>query len=119
MVATSYLLGVSARRVDKLVQQLGITGISKSQVSEMAKVLDGQVQAFRTRLLDGGPYAFVWLDALTQEVREDGRTVNVYVCWSPRRSMPTAAGRSQGHAKVGSHTNVFAREEGGRGLQPR
>ncbi|GAA3147064.1 hypothetical protein GCM10010466_42600 [Planomonospora alba] len=79
VVATSYLLGVSTRRVDKLVEQLGITGISKSQVSEMTKVLDGQVEAFRTRPLDGGPYAFVWLDALTQKVREDGRTVNVHV----------------------------------------
>ncbi|MCC5580934.1 IS256 family transposase [Microtetraspora sp. AC03309] len=76
VVATSYLLGVSTRRVDKLVEQLGITGISKSQVS--AKVLDEQVEAFRTRALDGGPYAFVWLDALTQKVREGGRIVNVH-----------------------------------------
>ncbi|WP_068922345.1 IS256 family transposase [Planobispora rosea] len=79
VVATSYLLGVSTRRVDKLIEQLGVQHISKSQVSEMAKVLDGQVEAFRTRPLDGGPYAFVWLDALTQKVREDGRTVNVHV----------------------------------------
>ncbi|WP_449301235.1 IS256 family transposase [Planomonospora corallina] len=79
VVATSYLLGVSTRRVDKLIEQLGVQHISKSQVSEMAKTLDGQVEAFRTRPLDGGPYAFVWLDALTQKVREDGRTVNVHV----------------------------------------
>ncbi|NYF44546.1 transposase-like protein [Streptosporangium sandarakinum] len=79
VVATSYLLGVSTRRIDKLVEQLGITGISKSQVSQMTKTLDGQVDAFRTRPLDGGPYAFVWLDALTQKVREGGRTVNVHV----------------------------------------
>ncbi|GLX04779.1 UNVERIFIED_ORG: transposase-like protein [Microbispora rosea subsp. rosea] len=78
VVATSYLLGVSTRRVDKLVEQLGIGGISKSQVSAMAKVLDEQVEAFRTRALDGGPYTFVWLDALTQKVREGGRTVNVH-----------------------------------------
>ncbi|MBG0819304.1 IS256 family transposase [Planomonospora sp. ID91781] len=79
VVATSYLLGVSTRRVDKLIEQLGVQHISKSQVSEMAKMLDGQVEAFRTRPLDGGPYAFLWLDALTQKVREDGRTVNVHV----------------------------------------
>lgn len=78
VVATSYLLGVSTRRVDKLVEQLGIGGISKSQVSAMAKTLDEQVEAFRTRALDGGPYTFVWLDALTQKVREGGRTVNVH-----------------------------------------
>ncbi|MEU8272625.1 IS256 family transposase [Sphaerisporangium sp. NPDC049002] len=79
VVATSYLLGVSTRRVDKLVEQLGIKHISKSQVSEMAKVLDDQVEAFRTRALDAGPYAFVWLDALTQKVREGGRIINVHV----------------------------------------
>jgi putative transposase len=79
VIATSYLLGVSTRRVDKLVDQLGIKGISKSQVSEMSKVLDAQVEAFRGRALDAGPYSFVWLDALTQKVREGGRTVNVHV----------------------------------------
>jgi transposase-like protein len=78
VVATSYLLGVSTRRVDKLVEQLGIKHISKSQVSQMAKVLDEQVEAFRTRALDAGPYTFVWLDALTQKVREGGRTINVH-----------------------------------------
>jgi putative transposase len=79
VVATSYLLGVSTRRVDKLVEQLGIKGISRSQVSEMSKVLDAQVEAFRNRPLEAGPYAFVWLDALTQKVREGGRTVGVHV----------------------------------------
>ncbi|WTY93314.1 IS256 family transposase [Sphaerisporangium sp. NBC_01403] len=79
VVATSYLLGVSTRRVDKLVEQLGVKHISKSQVSEMAKVLDDQVEAFRTRALDAGPYAFLWLDALTQKVREGGRIINVHV----------------------------------------
>jgi transposase-like protein len=59
VVATCYLLGVSTRRMDKLVRTLGITGLSKSQVSEMAKDLDGQVEAFRTRPLDDGPYTFV------------------------------------------------------------
>jgi putative transposase len=79
VVATSYLLGVSTRRVDKLVEQMGIKGISKSQVSQMSKVLDAQVAAFRNRPLEGGPYAFVWVDALTQKVREGGRIVNVHV----------------------------------------
>ncbi len=78
VVATSYLLGVSTRRVEKLVEQLGITGLSKSQVSEMAKQLDAQVEAFRNRPLDAGPYTFVWFDGLTQKVREDGRTVIVH-----------------------------------------
>jgi transposase-like protein len=78
VVATSYLLGVSTRRVEKLVEQLGVAQLSKSQVSEMAQHLDAQVEAFRNRPLDAGPYTFVWCDALTVKVREGGRTVNVH-----------------------------------------
>src|SRR5689334_9101360 len=78
VLATSCLLGVSTRRMEKLVETLGITRLSKSQVSEMAKSLDGQVQAFRTRPLDAGPYTFVAADALVLKVREGGRTVNVH-----------------------------------------
>lgn len=78
VVATSYLLGVSTRRVEKLVEQLGIRQLSKSQVSEMAAHLDAQVEAFRNRPLDSGHYTFVWKDALTMKVREHGRTVNVH-----------------------------------------
>jgi putative transposase len=78
VVATSYLLGVSTRRMEKLVQTLGIDRLSKSQVSAMAKDLDDQVQAFRTRPLDAGPYTFVAADALVLKVREDGRVVNVH-----------------------------------------
>jgi transposase-like protein len=78
VVATSYLLGVSTRRMEKLVEALGITRLSKSQVSEMAKDLDAQVEAFRTRPLDAGPYTFLAADALVLKVREGGRTVNVH-----------------------------------------
>ncbi len=78
MVATCYLLGVSTRRVDRLVETLGITGLSKSQVSVMAKELDAAVEAFRTRPLDAGPYTFVAADALVLKVREGGRVVNVH-----------------------------------------
>jgi putative transposase len=78
VVATSYLLGVSTRRVEKLAASLGVQGLSKSQVSAMAAELDELVESFRSRPLDAGPYTFVWLDALTQKVREGGRTVNVH-----------------------------------------
>ena len=78
VVATSYLLGVSTRRMEKLVETLGITRLSKSQVSEMARDLDGQVEAFRTRPLDAAPYTFVAADALVLKVREGGRIVNVH-----------------------------------------
>src|ERR671920_1514210 len=78
VVATSYLLGVSTRRVEKLAEQLGVKQLSKSQVSEMATHLDAQVEAFRNRPLDAAHYTFVWMDALTVKVREHGRTVNVH-----------------------------------------
>ncbi len=78
VVATSYLLGVSTRRMEKLVETLGITRLSKSQVSVMARDLDEQVEAFRTRPLDAGPYTFLAADALVLKVREGGRTVNVH-----------------------------------------
>ncbi len=78
VVATCYLLGVSTRRVEKLVQTLGIDRLSKSQVSALAKSLDAQVAAFRTRPLDAGPYTFVAADALVLKVREGGRVVNVH-----------------------------------------
>jgi putative transposase len=78
VVATCYLLGVSTRRMDRLVETLGITSLSKSQVSVMAKELDIAVEAFRTRPLDAGPYTFVAADALVLKVREQGRVVNVH-----------------------------------------
>jgi putative transposase len=78
VVATSYLLGVSTRRVEKLAASLGVVGLSKSQVSAMAAELDELVEGFRNRPLDAGPYTFVWIDALTQKVREGGRTINVH-----------------------------------------
>ena len=61
------------------MQTLGIERLSKSQVSRMAKELDAEVAAFRNRPLDGGPYTYVSLDAMTQKVREGGRIVNVAV----------------------------------------
>jgi putative transposase len=79
VVAECYVRGVSTRRVEGLVQTLGIEHLSKSQVSRMATELDAEVAAFRSRPLDGNPYTYVTLDALTQKVREGGRIVNVAV----------------------------------------
>lgn len=79
VIADCYLAGVSTRRVDKLVGQLGIERMSKSQVSELAKSLDEIVEGWRNRPLDGSPYPYVWLDALAMKVREGGRIVNVAV----------------------------------------
>nr|MCW1092034.1 transposase [Streptococcus anginosus] len=74
VVADCYLAGVSTRRMDKLVRQLGIDSLSKSQVSRMATELDEHIEAFRHRpLSDTGPFVFLAADALTMKVREGGR----------------------------------------------
>ena len=78
VIQQAYVEGVSTRRVDDLVKALGCEGISKSQVSRICQELDVVVDAFLGRPLDGG-YPYLWLDALTQKVREDGRIVNVSV----------------------------------------
>jgi putative transposase len=78
-IADAYLAGVSTRRVDKLVRQLGIEGVSKSQVSEIAKGLDEAVDAFRSRPLSG-PYPYVWLDALVVRCRDDAMRMAGVCC---------------------------------------
>ena len=77
VVCQAYVEGVSTRRVDDLVKAMGIEGLSKSEVSRMAEELDAKVAEFRERPLDGGPYRYLWIDAVTQRVREGGRVVNV------------------------------------------
>ena len=66
-------------KVDDLIKALGCDGISSSQVSRSCQQLDEVVESFLGRPLDGGPYPYVWLDGLTQQVREGGRIVNVCV----------------------------------------
>jgi putative transposase len=79
VIADAYLAGVSTRRVEKLVRQLGVERMSKSQVSRLAKSLDAIVEDFRTRPLKGAPYPYLVLDALEVKCREGGRTVNACV----------------------------------------
>ena len=79
VIAEAYVRGVSTRRVEGLVQQLGIEGISKSQVSEISKGLDEQVQAFLERPLDAAAYPYLWIDAVMMKSRENGRIANVAV----------------------------------------
>jgi putative transposase len=72
VVQEAYVNGVSTRKVDRLVQQLGLSGMSKSAVSRLCAKLDEQVTAFRERPLDGGAYPYLWLDAKIERVREPG-----------------------------------------------
>jgi hypothetical protein len=78
VITQAYVEGVSTPRVEDLVQAMNIDGISKSQVSEIAAALDAEVESFRRRPLDGGPYRHLWLDALPIRRREAGRIVSVW-----------------------------------------
>jgi putative transposase len=78
VVQEAYVHGISTRKVDELVKALGMTGISKSRVSELCEQLDEEVECFRNRPLEG-PYPYVWLDATYLKARQDGRVVSTAV----------------------------------------
>jgi transposase-like protein len=73
VVQQAYVCGVSTRRVDQLVETLGLR-ISRSEVSRVCALLDEQVEAFRQRPLEGD-YPYLWLDAKVEKVRDGGRVV--------------------------------------------
>jgi putative transposase len=75
VVMEAYVNGVSTRKVDRLVEQLGVHGMSKDRVSAMCRGLDEQVTAFRERPLEG-VYPYLWLDAKHVKVRDHGRVVS-------------------------------------------
>lgn len=75
VVMEAYVNGVSTRKVDRLVEQMGIHGMNKDRVSRLCGDLDGQVQAFRERPLEGA-YPYLWLDAKHVKVRDGGRVVS-------------------------------------------
>jgi putative transposase len=78
VVQSAYVAGVSTRKVDELVQSLGLSGIDKSRVSRMCKELDEGVTAFRNRPLEVA-YPYLWLDALYLKVHQNHRVVNMAV----------------------------------------
>jgi putative transposase len=78
VVQEAYVHGISTRKVEDLVKALGMTGISKSQVSRLCEELDEEVERFRGRPLEG-PYPYVWVDATYVKARQDGRVVTVAV----------------------------------------
>ncbi len=75
VVSEAYVLGVSTRKVEDLVEAMGARGMSKSTVSRMSEDLDAQVREFRERRLEKS-YPYVWLDALYVKVREGSRVVS-------------------------------------------
>jgi transposase-like protein len=78
VIQEAWIGGVSTRRVDDLVQAMGLTGISKSQVSKLCKDIDERVMAFLERPLEGD-WPYLWLDATYLRQREGGRIVTVAV----------------------------------------
>ena len=78
VIQEAYVHGVSTRSVDDLVQAMGMTGISKSQVSRLCGEIDERVQTFLNRPLEGD-WPYLWLDATYVKVRQAGRIVSVAV----------------------------------------
>jgi len=78
VIQEAYIQGISTRSVDDLVKAMGMTGISKSQVSRLCGEIDGKVSTFLERPLEGD-WPYVWLDATYVKVRQDGRIVSVAV----------------------------------------
>jgi putative transposase len=78
VIQEAYIQGVSTRSVDELVKAMGMTGISKSQVSRLCAEIDERVNAFLTRPLEGD-WPYLWIDATYVKVREAGRIVSVAV----------------------------------------
>jgi transposase-like protein len=118
VVQEAYLQGVSTRRVDDLVQALGMQGISKSQVSRLCAELDKEVERFRTRKLEG-PYPYIWLDGTFVKVRENGRVVSqaiviaIAVTASGEREV---LGLDVGPSESGAFWLAFLRDLAARGL---
>jgi transposase-like protein len=76
VIQEAWIGGVSTRRVDELVQAMGLAGISKSQVSKLCKDIDERVNAFLERPIEG-EWRYLWLDATYLKVRDGGRIVSV------------------------------------------
>ena len=76
VIQEAWIGGVSTRRVDEIAQAMGLSGISKSQVSKLCKEIDERVKAFLERPLEGD-WPYLWLDATYLKVREGGRIVSV------------------------------------------
>jgi putative transposase len=78
VIQEAYIQGVSTRSVDELVKAMGMTGISKSQVSRLCQEIDGRVKAFLDRPIEGD-WPYLWLDATYVKVRQNSRVVSVAV----------------------------------------
>jgi transposase-like protein len=78
VIQEAYVQGISTRSVDDLVKAMGMSGISKSQVSRLCEEIDGKVKAFLDRPIEGD-WPYLWIDATYVKVRQAGRIVSVAV----------------------------------------
>ena len=119
VIQEAYIQGVSTRSVDDLVQAMGGTGISKSQVSRLCGEIDERVNAFLDRPIEGD-WPYLWLDATYVKVREAGRIVSVAVTMAVgvntdgRREV---LGMDIGHSEAETFWTAFLRKLARRGLR--
>lgn len=78
VVQEAYINGVSTRKIERIAKEMGIDGISASQVSQINKGLNEQVEAFRSRVLQK-EYPFIWVDALYEKIRSNGRVISTAI----------------------------------------
>jgi putative transposase len=120
VVQEAYVHGVSTRKVDELVKALGMTGISKSRVSELCEELDEEVERFRDRPLEGA-YPYVWVDATYLKCRQDGRVVSTAVVIAVGVKAQTGErevlGFDVGFSEDGAFWSAFLRSLVARGLR--
>ena len=108
VIQEAYIQGVSTRSVDDLVKAMGMSGISKSQVSRLCEEIDERVKAFLDRPIEG-EWPYLWIDATYVKVRQNGRIVSVAVivavgvtvtaggkcsAWTSDRRKPRRSGQS-------------------------
>jgi putative transposase len=118
VVLEAYVNGVSTRKVDRLVEQLGIEGMTKDRVSALCRALDEQVELFRQRPLDGA-YPYLWLDAKQVKVRDHGRVVSkaLVVAYAVHESgVREVIGLDIGEVESGAFWVEFLRSLKARGL---
>ena len=118
VVLEAYVNGVSTRKVDRLVEQLGIGGMTKDRVSAMCRALDEQIELFRQRPLEGA-YPYLWLDAKAVKVRDHGRVVSkaLVVAYAVHESgVREVIGLDVGEVESGAFWTEFLRSLKKRGL---
>jgi transposase-like protein len=120
VVCEAYVNGVSTRKVDRVVEQLGVDGMSKSTVSRICQQLNARVDAFRNRPLEGA-YPYLWLDARIERVRESDagmvRSKALLVAYAVHETgRREVIGTSVGEAESEAEWRGFLRELVARGL---